>query len=88
MFAYVLLGWGGSGLTELLPGEAHELSIFPWFLVFILTGGSTVFCGMAPKSRNLFDVEDQMICFYFFTLRVQSFYKSTLCCSGNEIRVS
>ena len=46
--------------------EAHDLSIFPWFLVFILTGRSTVFCGMAPENRNFFDVEHQMIYFYFF----------------------
>ena len=68
--------------------EANDLSIFTRFVVFILTGRSTVFCGMAPENRNLFDVEHQMIYFLFFYIRVQSFYKSTLCCSGNEIRVS
>ena len=55
--------------------EAHDLSIFPWFLVFILTGRSTVFCGMAPENRNLFDVEHQMIYFYFFTLEYRAFIK-------------
>lgn len=69
--------------------KAHEQSLFPRFLVFIFTGGRPVLCGMASKYGNLFDGEGQMIFFNFiFCALGKNLCKSTLCCSGNEIRVS